>query len=133
MSFSVALLATHQEEQEELYKHVRSVVPDGRLPVRGGSSRDLCSLGLLDLPRCSATHSGSRRHLRDTTPFPSSKFHFIHHSVICPKYYGLHNAHLGNLRQERNSRRLCDPDGFGGKASGPERDIVSTNDLCNAP
>ena len=34
LSFAIALLATHQEEQEELYKHVRSVVPDGRLPVR---------------------------------------------------------------------------------------------------
>ena len=33
LSSAVALLATHQEEQEELYKHVRSVVPDGRLPV----------------------------------------------------------------------------------------------------
>jgi len=33
LSFAVALLATHQEEQEELYKHVRSVVPDGRLPT----------------------------------------------------------------------------------------------------
>ena len=30
----MALLATHQEEQEELYNHIRSVVPDGRLPVR---------------------------------------------------------------------------------------------------
>jgi hypothetical protein len=34
MSFAIGLLATHPEEQEELYKHVRSVVPDGRLPVR---------------------------------------------------------------------------------------------------
>jgi cytochrome P450 len=33
LSFAIALLATHQEEQEELYKHVQSVVPDGRLPV----------------------------------------------------------------------------------------------------
>jgi len=33
LSFAVALLALHQEEQEELYKHVRSVVPDGRLPT----------------------------------------------------------------------------------------------------
>ena len=32
----MALLATHQDEQEELYKHVRSVVPDGRLPVCRG-------------------------------------------------------------------------------------------------
>ena len=32
----MALLATHQEEQEELYRHVRSVVPDGRLPVCRG-------------------------------------------------------------------------------------------------
>jgi cytochrome P450 len=34
LSYAVALLAVHQEEQEELYKHIRSVVPDGRLPVR---------------------------------------------------------------------------------------------------
>jgi cytochrome P450 len=34
MSFAIGLLATHPEEQEELYKHIRSVVPDGRLPVR---------------------------------------------------------------------------------------------------
>jgi cytochrome P450 len=34
LSFAIALLAIHQEEQEELYRHVRSVVPDGRLPVR---------------------------------------------------------------------------------------------------
>ncbi len=40
----MALLATHQEEQEELYKHVRSVVPDGRLPVRRGSYHGICSL-----------------------------------------------------------------------------------------
>jgi cytochrome P450 len=33
LSFATALLATHEEEQEELYKHIRSVVPDGRLPV----------------------------------------------------------------------------------------------------
>jgi cytochrome P450 len=34
LCFAVSLLATHPEEQEELYKHVRSVIPDGRLPVR---------------------------------------------------------------------------------------------------
>ena len=44
LSFAIALLATHQEEQEELYKHVRSVVPDGRLPVCRGSHHDVCSL-----------------------------------------------------------------------------------------
>jgi cytochrome P450 len=33
LSFAIALLAIHQEEQEELYQHVRSVVPDGRLPT----------------------------------------------------------------------------------------------------
>jgi cytochrome P450 len=37
MSFAIGLLATHPEEQEELYKHIRSVVPDGRLPVRRSS------------------------------------------------------------------------------------------------
>ena len=44
LSFAITLLATHQEEQEELYKHVRSVVPDGRLPVRRGSYHDIRSL-----------------------------------------------------------------------------------------
>jgi cytochrome P450 len=44
LSFAVALLATHQEEQEELYKHVRSVVSDGRLPVCRGSYLEICSL-----------------------------------------------------------------------------------------
>ena len=33
LSSAMALLATHEGEQEELYKHIRSVVPDGRLPV----------------------------------------------------------------------------------------------------
>ena len=37
LSSAIALLATHQEEQEELHKHIRSVVPDGRLPVCRGS------------------------------------------------------------------------------------------------
>ena len=44
LSFAVALLAIHQEEQEELYKHVRSVVPEGRLPVCRGSCHDIRSL-----------------------------------------------------------------------------------------
>jgi len=44
LSFAIGLLATHQEEQQELYEHVRSVVPDGRLPVRQGSCHGLCSL-----------------------------------------------------------------------------------------
>ena len=43
LSFAIALLATHEEEQEELYKHVRSVVPDGRLPVRRVSCHGLSS------------------------------------------------------------------------------------------
>jgi len=44
LSFAIALLATHQDEQEELYKHVRSVVPDGRLPVRRSSCHGFYSL-----------------------------------------------------------------------------------------
>jgi cytochrome P450 len=44
LSFAVALLATHPEEQEELYKHVRSVVPDGHLPVSRDSYHAVCSL-----------------------------------------------------------------------------------------
>ncbi len=49
LSFITALLATHQEEQEELYKHIRSVVPDGRLPVRRGYCHGICS-------RCAIRH-----------------------------------------------------------------------------
>ena len=30
-----------------------------------------------DLSRCSTTHSSSRSHQRDTTPFPSSQSHFM--------------------------------------------------------
>ena len=44
LSFAIALLAVHQDEQEELYKHIRSVVPDGRLPVCRRSCHDICSL-----------------------------------------------------------------------------------------
>jgi cytochrome P450 len=44
ISFAIGLLATHPEEQEELYKHIRSVVPDGRLPVRRFISIILYSL-----------------------------------------------------------------------------------------
>ena len=44
LSYAIALLAVHQEEQEELYKHIRSVVPDGRLPVRRGKCHSICSL-----------------------------------------------------------------------------------------
>ena len=44
LSFAIALLAIHQDEQKELYKHIRSVVPDGRLPVCRSSCHDICSL-----------------------------------------------------------------------------------------
>jgi len=44
LSFAIGLLATHREEQKELCAHVRSVVPDGRLPARQGSCHDSCSL-----------------------------------------------------------------------------------------
>jgi cytochrome P450 len=33
LAFALALLSIYQDEQEELYKHIRSVVPEGRLPV----------------------------------------------------------------------------------------------------
>jgi len=46
LSFAIALLATHKEEQEELYKHVRSVVPEGRLPVRRDHCYDIYPLTL---------------------------------------------------------------------------------------
>ena len=39
LAFALALLSIYQDEQEELYKHIRSVVPEGRLPV--------CTMGYL--------------------------------------------------------------------------------------
>jgi cytochrome P450 len=33
LASALALLSIYPDEQEELYKHIRSVVPDGRLPV----------------------------------------------------------------------------------------------------
>ena len=45
LASTIALLATHEEEQEELYNHIRSVVPDGRLPVcRGNAYRFVLTL-----------------------------------------------------------------------------------------
>jgi len=34
LCYTFAMLALHQDEQEILYQHIRSVHPDGRLPVR---------------------------------------------------------------------------------------------------
>ena len=34
LAFAFALLALYQDEQEKLYKHIKSVVKDGGLPVR---------------------------------------------------------------------------------------------------
>ena len=45
LAFAMALLSIYQDEQEELYKHIRSVVPEGRLPVwHWGICSVLCSL-----------------------------------------------------------------------------------------
>ncbi|SRR5258706_13499482 len=45
LASALALLSIYQYEQEELYKHIRSVVPEGRLPVcHWGSCCVLCSL-----------------------------------------------------------------------------------------
>lgn len=33
MAFALAMLAMYQDEQETLYKHIKSVIPDGRIPV----------------------------------------------------------------------------------------------------
>ena len=46
MASTMGLLAMNQEEQEELYKHLRSVVPDGRLPVCRDNLITSCSHSL---------------------------------------------------------------------------------------
>jgi cytochrome P450 len=33
LAYTFALLALHQDEQEKLYEHIKSVIPDGRMPV----------------------------------------------------------------------------------------------------
>ena len=33
LAFTFALLALYQDEQEKLYEHIKSVIPDGRIPV----------------------------------------------------------------------------------------------------
>jgi hypothetical protein len=33
-SFAFALLALHPDKQEEMYQHIKRVLPDGRIPVR---------------------------------------------------------------------------------------------------
>ena len=34
LTFALILMAMYPEEQENLYKSIRSAIPDGRLPVR---------------------------------------------------------------------------------------------------
>lgn len=34
LGFTFGLLALYQEHQEKLYQHIKSVIPDGRIPVR---------------------------------------------------------------------------------------------------
>ena len=34
LAFTFALLALYQDEQEKLLEHIKSVVPEGRMPVR---------------------------------------------------------------------------------------------------
>jgi len=34
LGFAFALLALHQDEQEKLYEHIKSVIPEGKTPVR---------------------------------------------------------------------------------------------------
>jgi hypothetical protein len=41
LCFAFALLALYQEEQEKLFDHIKTVLPDGRLPV--------CDIPLLPL------------------------------------------------------------------------------------
>lgn len=33
LSFAFALLALHPDKQEEMYQHIKRVLPDGRIPV----------------------------------------------------------------------------------------------------
>ena len=47
---------------------------------------------LLEVSRCSTTHSGPRGHLRDTAPFPSSEPRFMH-SIMCSRCLNEHNGY----------------------------------------
>ncbi|KAG2363517.1 hypothetical protein BDR07DRAFT_1404182 [Suillus spraguei] len=33
LSFALALLALHPDKQEEMYQHIKCVLPDGRIPL----------------------------------------------------------------------------------------------------
>ena len=90
LSFAVALLATHQEEQEELYGHIRSVVPDGRLPVRRDSNHH-AMLTLIyqmyqDVPRLTRVLAVIYEALRLFSPVCSSSQDTVSRSmtVRCP-------------------------------------------------
>jgi hypothetical protein len=134
LSFAIALLATHQEEQEELYKHVRSVVPDGRLPVCRGCYHDICSLYPV---RPITTFRGSLGFLR------SSMRHYGFSLLWVPSYMRLQKcAHdkceftqwvLGGPAPERGRGGLCDPNGIRETSPGSQRDNGSAYDRCYAP
>lgn len=74
LASALALLSLYQDEQDELYEHVRSVVPEGRLPVR---YCQMCfmlySLAFLDISRCSTPHSSYCRHFRDPPALSTCK------------------------------------------------------------
>ena len=59
LCFALNMLAVHQEEQEELYKHIQDILPDGRLPVSMQYRHHLSSRAQLhlqtyqDIPRLS--------------------------------------------------------------------------------
>jgi cytochrome P450 len=41
LAASIAFLALHEEEQEKIYKHIQTVLPDGRDPVRALPSYEM--------------------------------------------------------------------------------------------
>jgi len=43
LAFAFALLALYPDKQEELYQHIKRVLPDGRMPVRIPRYMHLCS------------------------------------------------------------------------------------------
>ncbi len=88
---------------------------------------------LLDLSRCSTTHSGSRGHKRDTAPVPSRESHPIHEFSNFPAIFYFLIRLLGNPGHEKSSGGLCDPNGFRETSPGSQRDDGGTHDQCHTP
>lgn len=60
LGFAFGLLALHPDEQEKLYQHILSVLPDGRLPVRSHNAS-------IDKYKSTTKHVDLRRHAKANT------------------------------------------------------------------